>query len=366
MRLFTLLPVKHSFTMSNILIDRNALKDLIKEDKGKKIGQADAGLHKSVLELMKDDHLSVIRRFFDVECFETRTKKYVHCLTDGKSVSVVLAEVADTDSQSKPKTSKSKKKRKRDEEEEDPMPTTLLPAYQVTVGLDPGLRYLFVAKNDGNDQEKKECNDDSNSNVEDQKKKYERMSSKEYYHKTKFNWKRIKQEKCYDKNPLWDKLKKGYISEKEWEEPWEAIYKEYPWWKEEMKKGVMTPKTHVLDELKKYTVFALRHLDMALDLHFKNPFRNWKFKTYVYKQKTFEKILRQITKKSKQAEEKKVIVGFGNWGNPRDSIIRGHRRGPVEQVKEKLKKWCEVVDVDEFRTSKLCCHCHYEMAKGQV
>jgi len=68
---------------------------------------------------------------------------------------------------------------------------------------------MFVAKNDGNDQEKKECNNDSNSNVEDPKKKYERMSSKEYYHKTKFNWKRIKQEKCYDKNPLWDKLKKG-------------------------------------------------------------------------------------------------------------------------------------------------------------
>jgi len=35
------------------------------------------------------------------------------------------------------------------------MPTTLLPAYQVMVGLDPGLRYMFVAKNDCNDQERK-------------------------------------------------------------------------------------------------------------------------------------------------------------------------------------------------------------------
>jgi hypothetical protein len=39
----------------------------------------------------------------------------------------------------------------------------------------------------------------------------------------------------------------------------------------------MTPKTHVLDELKKYTVFALSYLDMALELHFKNPFREWNF-----------------------------------------------------------------------------------------
>jgi len=32
-------------------------------------------------------------------------------------------------------------------------------------------------------------------------------------------------------------------------------------------------------------------------------------------------------------------------------------------VKDKMQKWCEVVDVDEFCTSKLCCHCHCEMAK---
>jgi transposase len=35
----------------------------------------------------------------------------------------------------------------------------------------------------------------------------------------------------------------------------------------------------------------------------------------------------------------------------------------VQEVKNKLQKWCEVVYVDEFRTSKLCCHCHCEMAK---
>jgi len=35
----------------------------------------------------------------------------------------------------------------------------------------------------------------------------------------------------------------------------------------------------------------------------------------------------------------------------------------VQEVKNKLQKWCEVVDVDGFRTSKLCCHCHCEMAK---
>jgi hypothetical protein len=35
----------------------------------------------------------------------------------------------------------------------------------------------------------------------------------------------------------------------------------------------------------------------------------------------------------------------------------------VQEVKNKLQKWCEVVYVGEFHTSKLCCHCHCEMAK---
>ncbi len=37
--------------------------------------------------------------------------------------------------------------------------------------------------------------------------------------------------------------------------------------------------------------------------------------------------------------------------------------GAVPEVKNQLQNWCEVVDLDEFHTSKLCCHCHCEMAK---
>ncbi len=32
-------------------------------------------------------------------------------------------------------------------------------------------------------------------------------------------------------------------------------------------------------------------------------------------------------------------------------------------MKDKLKNLCELVDVDKFCTSKLCYHCHGEMAK---
>jgi hypothetical protein len=71
----------------------------------------------------------------------------------------------------------------------------------------------------------------------------------------------------------------------------EYLYK-IPMGEEEMVKEVMTHKTHVLGELKKYAVFALSYLYKALELHFKNTFRKWCFMTYIYKQKTFKKFFR--------------------------------------------------------------------------
>jgi hypothetical protein len=77
-----------------------------------------------------------------------------------------------------------------------------------------------------------------------------------------------------------------------------------------MVKEVMTPKTHVLGEFKKYAVFALSYLDKALELHFKNPFTKWSFKIYIYNQKSFEKILQRTTTKKSHMDNKQVIVSF--------------------------------------------------------
>jgi hypothetical protein len=52
-------------------------------------------------------------------------------------------------------------------------------------GLDPSLHYLFVMKN--------------SENV-DNKKKLVKMSSRQYYHDTKFNWNKGKQEQSYKKH----------------------------------------------------------------------------------------------------------------------------------------------------------------------
>ena len=82
------------------------------------------------------------------------------------------------------------------------------------------------------------------------------------------------------------------------------------------------------------------------------------------KQKVFHELCKKITKKAHRHDQTTTcLIGFGDWSNPRDSIIRGHKRGPVLELKNELKKWCPVVDVDEFRTSKLCNKCHHDTSK---
>jgi len=46
-----------------------------------------------------------------------------------------------------------------------------------------------------------------------------------------------------------------------------------------------------------YALFALSQLNKALELHFKNPFRKWSSKTYIYKLKTFENSSKDYDKK---------------------------------------------------------------------
>jgi hypothetical protein len=210
MQLFTLLPVKSSFTMSNILIDWRAIMDLILGDKGMNIGEDHAGLYKTVKKLVVEDYMSVLKPFFDIERFETRTKKYVHFKTDGVSVKVLLGEECEL----KPKARKTKRKQR----EEDDEPTVSSAHYDVRVGLDPGLRYLFVMK--------------SNTNAED-KTSSAKMSLKEYYHESKFNCNTSKQKKCYARCSWWKEVMNGDISS----EAWGRTYKKYSWGKEESKRA---------------------------------------------------------------------------------------------------------------------------------
>ncbi len=282
-KVFSLLPHKNGFKMSNITIDNAVFRDIII---GEKLIE-----NKKLREDINNNSRNYWVQFFNIEKYETKRKKFVMFKTDGNSVSIIFEKPLE----------KIKKKE-----------CLNINDYDTIVGIDPGYRYTFVGYNNHNEIVK--------------------CSSKEYYHKTDFNWNNMKQQRCYKRN--------GEFMD--------------------FKANMPSPKTNNIDELNIYIKYSLKGLENALKVHFDNPFRKWKFKTYIQKQKTFVSLCKKITQNK---EYSKVIVGFGDWSNPRDSIIKGHRRGPVKEIKNKLKKWCKVIDVDEFRTSKLCCCCHHETRK---
>jgi hypothetical protein len=116
-------------------------------DKGNNIGQAHAGLYKRVRKLFKEDMMSIVKTFCDIEGFKTKMKKFIHFLTDGVPVSILLGE----ENEPKPRAHKPKRKRG----EVDAVPALSLSRYEMRVGLDPGLHYLFIAKNNLNAEDKK-------------------------------------------------------------------------------------------------------------------------------------------------------------------------------------------------------------------
>ena len=72
-----------------------------------------------------------------------------------------------------------------------------------------------------------------------------------------------------------------------------------------------------------------------MKFHLEKPFR----KQLIFINKRLDELCKKITGKNNINDTKRVLVGFGNWSSQKDSIIRGHRRGPVVALKRELKRW---------------------------
>lgn len=77
--------------------------------------------------------------------------------------------------------------------------------------------------------------------------------------------------------------------------------------------------------------------------------RNWRFRKYVRLQKYYQGIVRRFKNKT---------VGFGDYNSATGGCIRA-RKGPIKHMKHFLRRnGINLIDVDEYRTSKLCYRCH--------
>ena len=79
--------------------------------------------------------------------------------------------------------------------------------------------------------------------------------------------------------------------------------------------------------------------------------KRWRWKSYINKQKTFDKLCNRIT-----GGNPRTVVAFGDGRF--SSTSRGHAPGPVNELYTQLRRRrCRVRKVDEFRTSIVCSLC---------
>ena len=317
-RVFSLLPSKNSFTMSNITIDKSVLKDIIMSFEENNI--IDDEVISSIYNQKSNDrkkatiddpklHWKQLFQIKNIKEFSGMIK------TDGNSVSILYEK-------ERTKIIKKKKNLKGVSSIEDKdydVSNINLNDFDSISAYDPGFRNMCVGTNS---YEKKE-----NDIIE--------CSSNNYYHDCKVNISNQKKKIIYKRNT--------FVTD---------FFKEMP-----------SKKTNNMNFYIEYIIYSLTGLTKCLKFHLEKPFRKLKFTSYIYKQKTINELCKKITGKNHINDKKRVLVGFGNWSSQKDSIIRGHRRGPVVSLKRELKRWCKLKLVDEYCTSKLCCRCDSETEK---
>jgi hypothetical protein len=114
-------------------------------------------------------------------------------------------------------------------------------------------------------------------------------------------------------------------------------------------RNMPTKKTASLEKLKVYIVFMTQRMDVMLEFSQFKPFRRLRLRSFIF----MKKILRQLCERLVPGGQR-VVIGFGDWGN-RDvaGIIKKSPAGPVKAFERELARYCTVVSIAEYRTSKV-------------
>jgi hypothetical protein len=117
---------------------------------------------------------------------------------------------------------------------------------------------------------------------------------------------------------------------------------------------VQTAKTSHLDVLRSHTRHVLANLRTVMAFYNTQRFKRLRWKTYISKQKAYEKLVAAL-----KGDSKNPLIVWGNANFP--SAGRGSPAVPTTTLFKKVASRLNTVDEDEFRTSKLAACCHREM-----
>lgn len=183
--------------------------------------------------------------------------------------------------------------------------------YDNFLGIDPGIRALITSY-DTND-------------------KVIQVSTREYRHKSKM------------------------ISACKKRENWYKRWEHYDEWK--LIPTIKTSKSMVMREYFKYVFPRLRTFT---EFHIEKGFRNLNFTSYCRSKATLAKICERISGVTKKTKHVKTLVGFGDYSQ-QHGLVKSHPTTPILRLKKELRRYCKVVDIDEYKTSKTCSSCNKEI-----
>ena len=115
-----------------------------------------------------------------------------------------------------------------------------------------------------------------------------------------------------------------------------------------------TPKVATVQLYTAHILHRLQHAEAVGDFYSKPKHRKLRRKAKIRRQKALQKACNDISLRSH-----KTVVAYGDAGFSCSS--RGLAPTPTSSLRRKLGNTCRVCDVDEFRTSMLCCACHNTM-----
>jgi hypothetical protein len=177
--------------------------------------------------------------------------------------------------------------------------------YDSYVGIDPGVRALYTACNDKGD--------------------ILQCTTRQYRHDSKMIY-------ACKKIQMWYKKWEHY-------ESWKRI----PSFKA----------SSTLDMLV-YLEYVLPKLDIYMKFHCEKNFRGLSFTSYCRSKATLNKICKTISGNNNNSH--KTLVGFGDFSQ-QHGLTKGHPTTPILKLKRELRRYCDVVEIDEWGTSKTCNKC---------
>ena len=125
-----------------------------------------------------------------------------------------------------------------------------------------------------------------------------------------------------------------------------------------MTDSIPTGDTSDLERMKLHAAAYLQVLEPLLEHRARRGFRKLRFLRYVHRQKAIVKICEVVAPRTAIS-----LVFFGDWrGGPSNPVSR-RTSGPLQDIRAALRNQQNVVvrEVDEYRTSKVCCACHCEL-----